>query len=161
MQSLFQFGLSLRAGTRRRIRQEDCRSSTFMERLIQSDDRIQRAESFTLRSRNAFTRVPLKPRLSRQQPALLNAQPTRLSSYTLQPGKVACPGSPQSVGFPCHAHMLRHAAGYYWSNARKNARDIQLWLRHKNIQHIFGIVSYARPAGKLSPRLSPGPVWSS
>jgi type 1 fimbriae regulatory protein FimB/type 1 fimbriae regulatory protein FimE len=39
-------------------------------------------------------------------------------------------------GFPVHPHMLRHAAGFRLANEGKNTRDLQLWLGHKNIQHI-------------------------
>jgi type 1 fimbriae regulatory protein FimB/type 1 fimbriae regulatory protein FimE len=37
--------------------------------------------------------------------------------------------------FPVHPHMLRHAAGYKLANDGHDARAIQQYLGHKNIQH--------------------------
>lgn len=37
--------------------------------------------------------------------------------------------------FPIHAHMLRHAAGYYLANKGVDTRLIQDYLGHANIQH--------------------------
>jgi integrase len=59
----------------------------------------------------------------------------QMSRFTINRA-IADAGRAAGLGSPCHAHMLRHAAGYYWANQGKNARDIQLWLGHKNIQHI-------------------------
>ena len=39
------------------------------------------------------------------------------------------------IEFPVHAHMLRHACGFYLANAGQDTRAIQLYLGHKNIQH--------------------------
>jgi integrase len=39
------------------------------------------------------------------------------------------------IEFPVHAHMLRHACGFYLVNAGQDTRAIQLYLGHKNIQH--------------------------
>jgi integrase len=39
------------------------------------------------------------------------------------------------IEFPVHAHMLRHATGFYLANAGQDTRAIQLYLGHKNIQH--------------------------
>ncbi|MBW4524095.1 MAG: tyrosine-type recombinase/integrase [Phormidium tanganyikae FI6-MK23] len=39
------------------------------------------------------------------------------------------------LGFKIHAHMLRHACGYYLANKGYDARLIQSWLGHRNIQH--------------------------
>jgi type 1 fimbriae regulatory protein FimB/type 1 fimbriae regulatory protein FimE len=59
----------------------------------------------------------------------------QMSRFTIN-RVIADAGRAAGLGFPCHVHMLRHAAGYYWANQGKNARDIQLWLGHKNIQRI-------------------------
>lgn len=37
--------------------------------------------------------------------------------------------------FPIHAHMLRHACGYYLANRGIDTRTIQDYLGHRNIQH--------------------------
>lgn len=37
--------------------------------------------------------------------------------------------------FPIHAHMLRHACGYYLANRGVDTRTIQDYLGHRNIQH--------------------------
>jgi len=37
--------------------------------------------------------------------------------------------------FPIHPHMLRHGCGYALANAGHDARALQAWLGHKNIQH--------------------------
>ncbi len=39
------------------------------------------------------------------------------------------------LGFPVHAHMLRHACGYALANAGHDTRAIQDWLGHRSIQH--------------------------
>jgi integrase len=44
-------------------------------------------------------------------------------------GKVA------EIGFPVHAHMLRHACGYALANKGQPTRDLQDYLGHKNITH--------------------------
>jgi type 1 fimbriae regulatory protein FimE len=44
-------------------------------------------------------------------------------------------GIAAGIEFPVHAHMLRHATGYYLANAGQDTRAIQLYLGHKNIQH--------------------------
>jgi len=46
-------------------------------------------------------------------------------------------GAAQAAGieFAVHAHMLRHATGFYLANAGQDTRAIQLYLGHKNIQH--------------------------
>ena len=49
-----------------------------------------------------------------------------------------------AIGFPVHPHMLRHATGYYLTNAGQDTRAIQLYLGHKNIQHT---VRYTELAG--------------
>ena len=37
--------------------------------------------------------------------------------------------------FPIHPHMLRHACGFALANAGHDARALQAWLGHRNIQH--------------------------
>jgi type 1 fimbriae regulatory protein FimB/type 1 fimbriae regulatory protein FimE len=37
--------------------------------------------------------------------------------------------------FPVHPHMLRHACGYKLANDGQDARALQHYLGHKNIQH--------------------------
>ena len=44
-------------------------------------------------------------------------------------------GAKTSIGFPVHAHMLRHACGYALANKGHNTRLIQDYLGHKAIQH--------------------------
>lgn len=44
-------------------------------------------------------------------------------------------GSASALAFPIHPHMLRHACGYKLANEGHDARAIQLYLGHKNIQH--------------------------
>jgi integrase len=44
-------------------------------------------------------------------------------------------GIAAGIEFPVHAHMLRHATGFYLANAGQDTRAIQLYLGHKNIQH--------------------------
>jgi type 1 fimbriae regulatory protein FimE len=48
---------------------------------------------------------------------------------------VAAAGKAAGLEFPVHAHMLRHATGFYLANAGQDTRAIQLYLGHKNIQH--------------------------
>ena len=48
---------------------------------------------------------------------------------------VAQAGVAAGLGFTVHAHMLRHACGYYLANAGHDTRRIQAWLGHVNIQH--------------------------
>jgi integrase len=48
---------------------------------------------------------------------------------------VAEAGKAAGIEFPVHAHMLRHATGYFLANAGHDTRAIQLYLGHKNIQH--------------------------
>jgi type 1 fimbriae regulatory protein FimB/type 1 fimbriae regulatory protein FimE len=55
-------------------------------------------------------------------PEALNRQIKRLAAKT-------------SIGFPAHAHMLRHACGYALANAGHDTRAIQDWLGHRAIQH--------------------------
>jgi integrase len=40
-----------------------------------------------------------------------------------------------NLGFPAHAHMLRHACGYALANKGHDTRALQSYLGHKNIQH--------------------------
>jgi type 1 fimbriae regulatory protein FimB/type 1 fimbriae regulatory protein FimE len=40
-----------------------------------------------------------------------------------------------SIGFPVHAHMLRHACGFKLANDGHDTRAIQDWLGHRAIQH--------------------------
>jgi hypothetical protein len=44
-------------------------------------------------------------------------------------------GERARLGFPIHAHMLRHACGYALANAGHDTRRIQDWLGHRSIQH--------------------------
>lgn len=44
-------------------------------------------------------------------------------------------GVAANIGFPVHAHMLRHACGYKLVNDGVDARVLQDYLGHKNIQH--------------------------
>ena len=39
------------------------------------------------------------------------------------------------LGFPVHPHMLRHATGFKLANDGHDARAIQHYLGHKNVQH--------------------------
>ena len=55
--------------------------------------------------------------------------PNRFGKIVSRAGAVA------ELGFPAHAHMLRHACGYYLANQNHDTRSIQAWLGHKNIQH--------------------------
>jgi len=48
---------------------------------------------------------------------------------------VAEAGKAAGIEFPIHPHMLRHATGYYLANAGQDARAIQNYLGHRNIQH--------------------------
>jgi integrase len=56
---------------------------------------------------------------------------TRISVHYL----VTRAGIAAGIEFPVHAHMLRHACGFYLANAGQDTRAIQLYLGHKNIQH--------------------------
>ena len=44
-------------------------------------------------------------------------------------------GAQSKIEFPVHPHMLRHACGYKLANDGHDARAIQHYLGHKNIQH--------------------------
>lgn len=44
-------------------------------------------------------------------------------------------GEAAKLGFPIHAHMLRHSAGYKLANDQRDTRSLQVWMGHKNIQH--------------------------
>jgi type 1 fimbriae regulatory protein FimB/type 1 fimbriae regulatory protein FimE len=44
-------------------------------------------------------------------------------------------GVEAGLGFPIHAHMLRHACGYALANAGHDTRRIQSWMGHKSIQN--------------------------
>jgi len=44
-------------------------------------------------------------------------------------------GERAGLGFPVHAHMLRHACGYALANAGHDTRAIQDWLGQRSIQH--------------------------
>jgi integrase len=44
-------------------------------------------------------------------------------------------GASADLGFPAHAHMLRHACGYALANKGVDTRALQAYLGHKNIQH--------------------------
>src|SRR6516162_8810541 len=44
-------------------------------------------------------------------------------------------GERASMPFPIHPHMLQHGCGYALANAGHDARAIQAWMGHKNIQH--------------------------
>ena len=44
-------------------------------------------------------------------------------------------GKKANLPFQCHAHMLRHAAGYTLANAGKDTRSIQAYLGHKDIRY--------------------------
>lgn len=40
-----------------------------------------------------------------------------------------------SGALPVHHHMLRHATGYYLASKGHDARGIQAYMGHRNIQH--------------------------
>ena len=44
-------------------------------------------------------------------------------------------GEAARLPFPIHPHMLRHAVGYRLANEGQDARAIQHYLGHRNIQH--------------------------
>ena len=44
-------------------------------------------------------------------------------------------GEMAGLGFPVHAHMLRHACGFDLANNGVDTRSLQAYLGHKNIQH--------------------------
>ena len=44
-------------------------------------------------------------------------------------------GASAELGFPVHAHMLRHACGFALANKGHDTRSLQAYLGHKNIQH--------------------------
>lgn len=44
-------------------------------------------------------------------------------------------GKEAGLAFPVHPHMLRHACGYRLRKKKKDLRDIQDYLGHKNVQH--------------------------
>ena len=44
-------------------------------------------------------------------------------------------GELAGLGFPVHAHMLRHACGFKLANDGVDTRSLQHYLGHKNIQH--------------------------
>jgi len=48
---------------------------------------------------------------------------------------IARAGRGAGLSFPVHPHMLRHATGYKLANDGQDARAIQHYLGHKNIQH--------------------------
>ncbi len=50
-------------------------------------------------------------------------------------GIVEQAGQLAELSFPVHAHMLRHACGYYLAREKTDTRTIQGYLGHKNIQH--------------------------
>jgi integrase len=53
-------------------------------------------------------------------------------------------GIEAALGFPIHAHMLRHSCGYKLANDGHDTRSLQHYLGHKNIQHT---VRYTQLAG--------------
>ena len=44
-------------------------------------------------------------------------------------------GVKAKMGFPLHPHMLRHGCGFKLANDSQDARSIQHYMGHKNIQH--------------------------
>jgi integrase len=44
-------------------------------------------------------------------------------------------GARAALGFPVHAHMLRHACGYMLANQGTDTRTIQAYLGHRDIRH--------------------------
>ena len=44
-------------------------------------------------------------------------------------------GEAAKLGFKAHPHMLRHACGFALANKGHDARALQAYLGHKNIQH--------------------------
>jgi type 1 fimbriae regulatory protein FimB/type 1 fimbriae regulatory protein FimE len=44
-------------------------------------------------------------------------------------------GKAAKMPFPIHPHMLRHACGFKLANQGVDARSLQQYLGHKNIQH--------------------------
>ena len=45
-------------------------------------------------------------------------------------------GNLAGLDFTVHAHLLRHACGYYLANKGVDTRTIQVYLGHANIQNI-------------------------
>jgi integrase len=58
-----------------------------------------------------------------------------------------------------HPHVLRHACGFKLGNDRVNARSLQAYLGHKNIQHTVRYTEKISGAIKLS--LVPWTTWRS
>jgi hypothetical protein len=50
------------------------------------------------------------------------------------------------LGFPVHAHMLRHACGFKMANDGVDTRTIQPYLGHKDIRHTRFTLSF-HPCG--------------
>jgi site-specific recombinase XerD len=50
------------------------------------------------------------------------------------------------MAFSIHPHVLRHGCGYALANAGHDARAIQAWMGHKNIQHIQHTARYTELA---------------
>jgi integrase len=44
-------------------------------------------------------------------------------------------GQDAKLPFPVHIHMLRHSCGYKLANDGQPTRHIQLYLRHKSLNH--------------------------
>src|ERR1700674_3071016 len=45
-------------------------------------------------------------------------------------------GGEAGLGLPVHPHMLRHSTGFKLANDGQDTRAIQLYLSHRNIQHM-------------------------
>ena len=56
---------------------------------------------------------------------------------------VARAGKAALIGFPVHAHMLRHACGFALANKGVDTRSLQSYLGHKNIQNSVRYTSLA------------------
>jgi type 1 fimbriae regulatory protein FimB/type 1 fimbriae regulatory protein FimE len=44
-------------------------------------------------------------------------------------------GKAAGIEFPVHAHMARHACGFWLANNGQDTRAIQAYLGHRQIQH--------------------------
>jgi integrase len=52
-------------------------------------------------------------------------------------------GEAAEIGFKCHPHMLRHAAGFALANRGHDTRALQAFLGHRNIQHTVKYTEHA------------------
>jgi site-specific recombinase XerD len=69
-----------------------------------------------------------------QSPAL-NSRRTVLLYKRLTSACVHPAGQKAKLPFQCHAHMLRHSAGYKLAGDGHDTRSIQAYLGHSDIRH--------------------------